>query len=597
MSTIHPALVLFAAAFVVAVTRGKLRQTVLMAGTLLTLFALTQLGPESRWTFVLPNYTLQLLHVDALSQVFGLIFSLIVGIGSLYALHVRQGSEHVATLVYAGAALGVVFAGDWITLFVFWELMAIASLFVVWYGDTARAHAAGFRYLLVHIFGGSLLLCGILLHLADGGELAIHALTTGSDSHGVAFWLILLGVAINAAIPPLHAWLTDAYPAASTTGSVFLSAFTTKTAVYVLIRLFPGAEILVWAGVIMALYGVVYAVLANDTRSLLAYHIVSQVGYMVAGVGMGTALALNGAVAHAFCHILYKSLLFMGAGAVIHATGKRKLTELGGIASSMPLVVMLYMVGAMSISGFPLFNGFISKSMIISAAAEGHLPVAELLLTLASIGTFLHTGLKLPYFTFFGPNRGLKPGPIPKNMLVAMGVGAFFCTALGVFPGWLYARLPFHAEYHPYTVDHVVSALQLLLGTGIGFWWLLKKLGGEPTVSMDTDWFYRKPLVPAFNAVVAVARQFGMVIEGLRISLIRYAMPYFQNPFLALLRLGLGPRLLAKSQLSHSRSPEQEADLVYNENTYRLPIGVTVLWIVICFTLAVLYSLGRQSTV
>jgi multicomponent Na+:H+ antiporter subunit D len=354
MSNLHPAFVLFGVAFVVGFTRGRVRQTVLVSGTLLAFLTLLQLSTETGWAWALPHYELQLLHVDSLSHIFGLIFSLITCIGTLYALHVKRGGEHIATLVYAGAALGVVFAGDVITLFVFWELMAVASLFVIWYGGNVRSWAAGFRYLLVHIFGGSLLLFGILLYLASGGDTTIRALTTASGVPDVAFWLILLGIAINAAIPPLHAWLTDAYPEASVTGSVFLSAFTTKTAVYVLVRLFPGAEILLWAGVVMALYGVVYAVLENDTRRLLAYHIVSQVGYMVAGVGIGTAMALNGTVAHAFCHILYKALLFMGAGAVIQATGKRKLTELGGIGRYMPLVVTLYMIGAFSISGVPL---------------------------------------------------------------------------------------------------------------------------------------------------------------------------------------------------------------------------------------------------
>jgi multicomponent Na+:H+ antiporter subunit D len=582
MSSMHPAFILFATAFAVALTRGLVRQMALIAGTLLTVLTAFQLDLTAHWTFALPPYTLQLLRVDALSHVFGIIFSLIVCIGSLYAVHVRRGSEHAATLLYAAGALGVTYAGDWLTLFVFWELMAVASLFVVWSGGTERAHAAGFRYLLVHITGGSLLFCGILLHLADGGSFAIHALTT-SDTRGAAFWLILLGVAINAAIPPLHAWLTDAYPAASTTGSVFLSAFTTKTAVYVLVRLFPGAEVLVWAGVIMTLYGVVYAILASDMRTLLSYHIVSQVGYMVTGVGVGTALALNGAVAHAFCHILYKALLFMGAGAVIHATGKRKLTELGGIAKYMPAVVLLYMVGAVSISGFPLFNGFISKSMIISAAAESHLPIAELLLALASIGTFLSIGLKLPYLAFFGPDSGIRPSRIPPNMLLAMGIGACGCIALGVFPGWLYARLPFGATYHPYTVDHVISSLQLLLGTGIGFWWLLKKLGGEPTISVDTDWFYRKPLIPALNALIACARQIGGALESARIRVIRAILPYAHNPFLVLIKLGIKPTP------SH-----QHANVTYDENTFRLPIGITVLWIVLCFALAVLYTLSQQ---
>jgi multicomponent Na+:H+ antiporter subunit D len=580
MSHLHPGFLLFATAILVALTRGVWRQLVLLGGTAFALYSAWHLGFDTTLTFAVPGYTLELLRVDALSHVFGLIFSLIAGIGCLYALHVRHGGEHAAALIYAGAALGVVFAGDLITLFVFWELMAVSSLFVIWYGNSARAQAAGLRYLLVHTFGGSLLLCGMLIHVAAGGDLTVQALT--SDTHSAAFWLILIGVAINAAIPPLHAWLTDAYPEASVSGSVFLSAFTTKTAVYVLIRLFPGTPILLWFGVIMTLYGVVYAVLANDIRNLLAYHIVSQVGYMVAGVGMGSALALNGSVAHAFCHILYKALLFMGAGSVIYATGKRKSTELGGLARAMPLVLALYMVGAVSISGFPLFNGFISKSIIISAAAKEHLPIAELLLTLASIGTFLSIGLKLPYFTFFGSDRGLQPHRVRSNMLLAMGMAATCCAALGIFPDWLYVRLPFDATYHPYTVDHVVSSLQLLLGTSLGFWWMLAKLKGETAINIDTDWMYRKPLGPAFNLVISMSRQAGATLEAMRLSLNRFLTPYLRNPFRLLMQFGLPP----PSPNSTSQTP-----MAYNENTYRLPIGATVLWIVVCFSLAVLYLL------
>jgi multicomponent Na+:H+ antiporter subunit D len=332
----------------------------------------------------------------------------------------------------------------------------------------------------------------------------------------------------------------------------------------------------------MTLYGVIYAVLANDIRNLLAYHIVSQVGYMVAGVGMGSALALNGTVAHAFCHILYKALLFMGAGSVIYATGKRKSTELGGLARAMPLVLVLYMVGAASISGFPLFNGFISKSMIISAAAQEHLPVAELLLTLASIGTFLSIGLKLPYFTFFGSDRGLQPHRVRFNMLLAMGIAALCCAALGIVPDWLYARLPFDATYHPYTVDHVVSALQLLLGAGLGFWWMLAQLKGETAINIDTDWIYRKPLGPAFDLVVSMSRQAGAALEGMRLSLNRFLTPYLRNPFWLFMQLGL-------TLPSPNHTPA--SPIAYNENTYRLPIGAAVLWIVICFSLAVLYLL------
>lgn len=577
MSALHPAFVLFVTACVAMAARGVLRQIVLLAGTLATLWTVWQLDAAASLSWTLPNYTLHVLQVDALSHVFGLIFSLIACIGVLYALHVRRGGEHAATLVYAGGGLGVVFAGDWITLFVFWELMAVASLFVVWFGGTAQSQAAGYRYLLVHIFGGSLLFCGILLHLLHGGEITLAALTQ-SDTPDAAFWLILLGVAINAAVPPLHAWLTDAYPEASVTGSVFLSAFTTKTAVYVLIRLFPGAEVLLWAGVVMTLYGVVYAILENDIRRLLAYHIVSQVGYMVAAVGMGTALALNGSGAHAFCHILYKALLFMGAGAVIQATGKRKLSDLGGLSGTMPLVFILYMIAAFSISGVPLFNGFTSKSMIVSAAAYAHLPLPELLLTLAGVGTFLSVGLKLPYFTFMGGDRGLTAQRLPVNMLLAMGAGAVFCVWLGLFPQALYERLPFHAEYHPFTVDHVVSSLQLLIGTGLAFWWLLDRFHRETTVTLDTDWFYRRPLQAVFEHLIALARQVGAALESSRISVVQAMMPYARNPYLVSDRLSGTPLHLPSRD---DESLPEDASLVYDENRYRLPIGATVMWIVV----------------
>lgn len=575
---LHPGFLLFIVACAAALTSGRLRQIVMLAGTALTCYSVWQLSPEASWTFAVPEHTLNLLHVDRLSHVFGLIFSLTAGIGCLYALHAQHGGEHAAALVYAGAALGVVFAGDLITLFVFWELMAVASLFVIWYGGTARAQAAGQHYLLVHIFGGSVLLCGILLLRAEGADLTVRALTETDRQHSLAFWLILIGVAINAAIPPLHAWLTDAYPEASTSGSVFLSAFTTKTAVYVLIRLFPGAPILLWAGVIMTLYGVVYAVLSDDFRTLLAYHIVSQVGYMVAGVGMGSDLALNGAVAHAFCHILYKALLFMGAGALIHATGRRKLDDLGGLARAMPATLCLYMIGAVSISGFPLFNGFISKSMIISAAAKGHVPVAEFFLIMASIGTFLSIGLKLPYFAFFGPNRGIQPKLVRLNMLLAMTAGAICCTALGIYPEWLYHRLPYNATYHPYTVDHVVDALQLLLGTTLAFWWLIPRLHGEPAINLDTDWIYRRPLRQVFNHIILFARQSGSKLEQARLHMLDVINPYLQNPFLPSLRLGFHTQRLS------SNTP-------YNADTHRLPLGATILWVLIFFALTVFYLL------
>jgi multicomponent Na+:H+ antiporter subunit D len=407
----------------------------------------------------------------------------------------------------------------------------------------------------------------------------------------VAFWLILLGVGLNAAIPPLHAWLPDAYPEASVTGSVFLSAFTTKAAVYVLLRLFPGADVLVWAGTVMTLYGVVYAILENDPRRLLSYHIVSQVGYMVAGVGLGTALALNGASAHAFCHILYKALLFMGVGAAIAATGQRTLYDCGGLGRQLPLVFGLYMVAALSISGVPLFNGFISKSMIISAAAEAHRPLLELLMTLASVGTFLSVGLKLPYLMFLGSGHSVQPQRVPFNMLLAMLLSAGLCVWLGIFPDWLYVRLPFAATYHPYTVDHVLSSLQVLVGTGLGFWWCLDRLSAETTISLDTDWFYRKPFAQLCAVFIDGARQIGTRLEAWGLALRRTIRPYWHNPVLVLIRFAGYPQNLWGGEQQHPSTTVTDAP--YDEDHYRLPIGTTILWIMIFFTLLALYAWAR----
>jgi multicomponent Na+:H+ antiporter subunit D len=338
--------------------------------------------------------------------------------------------------------------------------------------------------------GGLCLFGGMVLYWSRTGSLAFGDMSAQAGT--AAFVLILIAFLLNAAVPPLGAWLPDAYPEATATGAVFLTAFTTKSAVYALIRGFAGTDILIWWGAAMAVYGVVYAVLENDARRLLAYHIISQVGYMVCGVGIGTPLALNGAAAHAFAHILYKALLFMGAGSVLQVTGLRKLSEMGGLYRTMPRTLTLYMVGAFAISAVPLFSGFVSKAMVVAAAAESHMPAVFLVLTLASAGTFLHTGLKLPYYMFFGVDRGLRGKEPPANMLAAMGVAAAACIVIGIVPALLYSALPHAVEYAPYTVRHVTATLGLLGFTALGFFLLLTPLDPEPTISLDTDWFYRR---------------------------------------------------------------------------------------------------------
>jgi multicomponent Na+:H+ antiporter subunit D len=429
------------------------------------------------------DFELTPLAGDKLSRLFAAIFAIMAAGGALYSLNQKHPLELTAALVYAGAAIGVALAGDLITVFVFWELMAIGSTLVIWSADTAASYRASLRYLMVHLLGGVLLMAGIAGHVAETGSTAFTALGTGSFSH----WLILAGFLVNAGAPPLSAWLPDAYPEASWSGTVFLSAFTTKAAVYVLLRGFPGTELL-----FMVFYGIVYALLENDMRRILAYSIVNQVGFMVTGIGLGTEMALNGAAAHAFTHIIYKALLLMSAGSVLLMTGRRKCTDLGGLFQSMPLTAWCGIIGALSISSFPLTSGFISKSMISQAASDQHLMFIWLLLAAASAGVFLHAGIKFPWFVFFQKDSGLRPPDPPANMRLAMVLFSALCIGLGVYPEPLYALLPYPVNYVPYTGAHVVSQLQLLLFSGLAFFVLLDFLRRTLTITLDTDWLYRR---------------------------------------------------------------------------------------------------------
>ena len=513
---VHPGLVLIAGAWLVPLLHGAAKRAAMILVPAVALVDCLLLQPGTYGVMRFVGQELTFGRVDRLSLVFAYVFALMALVGMVYALHVKDDAQLVSALTYAGSALGITFAGDFLSLFLFWELAAVSAVLLVWLRRERPAVAAGFRYLLVHVFGGLCLLGGIVLYWSQSGSLAFGDMSAHAGT--AAFALILAAFLLNAAGPPLGAWLPDAYPEATVTGAVFLTAFTTKSAVYALIRGFAGTDLLVWWGAAMAVYGVVYAVLENDARRLLAYHIISQVGYMVCGVGLGTELALNGTTAHAFSHILYKALLFMGAGAVLEVTGRRNLSDMGGLYKTMPMTLGLYMIGAFAISAVPLFSGFVSKSMVVSAAGESHRAAIFLTLTLASAGTFLHTGLKLPYYMFYGRDKGLRAHEPPSNMLVAMGLAAAACVIIGVIPGLLYAQLPYDVEYAPYTVRHVITTLGLLSFTALGFFALLPHLDPEPKISLDTDWFYRRGLstamVYAFAALMRVENVLAHAYEG-----------------------------------------------------------------------------------
>lgn len=527
----HPGLIMMVGALLLPFLPGKTsKNPFLLLVPALAFIAVYISEPGTYGVFRFMDWDLTFGRVDALSNVFGYIMTLMCFIGTLYGWHVDDPKEHMAAWLYVAGSLGVIYCGDFLVLFLFWELMAFSSVFLVWFRKRKGSLACGYRYLLVHTAGGLFLLAGIILrYKATGGDISFTLLDV---AHPTAYtYLIMIGFILNAAVPPFHAWLPDAYGEATVSGAVFMCAFTTKTAIYALARGLAGMEILVPLGVVMALYGVVYAVLENDSRRLLAYHIISQVGYMVAGVGIGTQLAINGACAHAFAHILYKGLLFMGTGSVLYMTGKSKFSELGGLYKKMPLTFVFTLIGGLSISAFPLFSGFVSKSMIIAAGFEEHIYWAAFLLTLASAGTFLHTGLKVPYFIWFGKNNCSKEtwekaADPPMNMQAAMIIASALCIGIGCYVPYLYGMLPFQEAAHEYAgvvygSYHLSETLQILLFTALGFFLFVKKLAPEPTISIDLDWFYRmggrgffwlarKPIQGIDNVVSEVYRTVGL---------------------------------------------------------------------------------------
>ena len=480
----------------------RVRQGLMIAAPLLALVMISQ---AERMTDIMTVSAMGLelipYRVDSLSFIFGLAFLIAAFLNAIYALHTDDRLQDGMALAYAGAAVAATFAGDLMTVFIFWEITAVTSVFMILTAGTGAAYRAGMRYLAIQILSGVLLLSGITYVYNATDTLALHAFTS-LDEPGAM--LVLLALGIKAAFPLLHNWLQDSYPKATVVGAVVLSAFTTKLAVYALARMFPGFEILIWIGAIMTVFPVFFAVIENDLRKVLAYSLNNQVGFMVCAVGIGTPLALNGAAAHAFAHIIYKALLFMSMGAVLYRTGTTRASELGGLYKSMPLTAVFCLIGAASISAFPLFSGFVAKSLTMSAVASEGYVVAWLMLLFASAGVLEHSGIKIPYFAFFGHDSGRRVREAPFNMLLAMGLAAALCILVGL-PlaggfgyGWLYGMLPYPdvaAGYHPYTLGHILTQMQLLVLAIFAFM-LLKRFGlyppERPGVILDSDWSYRK---------------------------------------------------------------------------------------------------------
>ncbi len=541
INSIPPGFIFLLGALLVPFIKPRaLKQAYLLFLPLLAFFSILQMEPGFMLTYKFLEYELILIKVDALSLCVAYVFVIIGFLAVIYSLHIKNDWQHVAALLYIGSSLGVVFAGDLFTIFFFWEIMAVTSVCLILHSRNRESLGAGYRYVLMHVLGGCCLLAGIILHVSATGSI-----TTVPSGANWAFWLILLGFGLNAAFIPLHTWLPDSYPRATLTGSVFMCVYTTKTGVYVLARYFPGLDFLIYMGVAMCVFGVTMALLQNNARKLLSYHIVSQVGYMVVGIGIGTALAVNGSIAHLFNHIFYKALLFMCMGSVIFMVGKQKLTELGGLAKYMPVTCICCIIASLSIAGVPGFNGFISKGMIVLAAIKEVNPALEFMLIFATVGTFL-SFVKLGYYTFFAENKEMNTKESPLNMQVAMVLTAFACVLIGVYPKILYMILPYAEvafDYQAYTIIKVVGTIQLFLFAGLVFMLVKKHFAPKNALILDFDYFYRMGgrAVAGSCEVISASR---VAIQGgvrkIKVSIVNFAVNPRMSPRIRPLGIGIG---------------------------------------------------------
>ncbi len=582
---VHPATLYLLGALIVPFLRGRFRQVFALTIPVIGFLNFFLIPKGVHWTFQLMDFELILGRADAWSMIFLNIFTVLSFVGILYILKENRSLDMSAGLLYAGAAMGVVMAGDLLTLFFFWEMLTLGAVLCILARKTQDSGRAAYRYLLVHVFGGVVLLAGLVIHLSTGGSVAFDKI----ELSGLGAWLMFIGFGINCAWPLVGSWLTDTYPEASIGGVIFMATYTTKTAVYVLARTFPGEETLLWIGMAMATIPIFFAVIENDLRRVLAYSLINQVGFMIVGVGLGTAMSLNGTAAHAYCHILYKALLFMSIGSVLYRTGKCKATELGGLYRSMPWTCLFCCVGAASISAFPLFSGFVSKSMIMSAAASSDTVgtiVIWCALLFASAGVFHHAGIKIPFFAFFSHDSGIRCKEAPLNQLLAMGIVAFLCVLVGTVPNaFLYDMLPnTEASYEPYTVGHVTDQLALLLFSALAFT-LLMRSGLYPaeirSTNLDFDWLYRKggPLLykaadKSLNRINTATR--SKVVDGLVPKIGRF---FTEGPS-RILCLIVTPAWKLQG-LSESEITTRREKLYLQSRRGAFPIGITAILAVI----------------
>ena len=511
ISNFPPGLIMMIGALLIPFLPHIVRQVYMLVLILISAYALT-LGFGVHSKIELMDIEFIIFQSDTLTLPFAIIFHIAAILNVIYGAHEKNWNQHVAIMSYSGAAIAAVHAGDLFTLFVWWEATAFTSVFLILASNTQRSYKSAFRYILIQVGSGMFLLAGAVLLMSETGNASFR----NFDINSLYGQLIFIAFGIKAAFPLLNGWLQDSYPEASEIGTVALSTFTTKLAIFCFAKSFAGTEILIIIGAIMTFYPIFFAVIENDLRRVLTYSLNNQLGFMIVAIGIGTELAVNGAVAHAFAHILYKGLLFMGMGAVLYRVGTCKASELGGLFKFMPITAICTIIGAISISAFPLFSGFVAKSLIMSSLGKEGLVFVYFMLLFASAGVLHHSGIKIPFFAFFAHESGIKTKEAPLNMIVAMIIASALCILIGIFPSYFYAILPYQIEYQPYDFSHVVGQLQLLTFAAFAFicLWHFKIYPPElNSTVLNSDWIYRKMLPGVLLPILNLINETNKKIE------------------------------------------------------------------------------------
>jgi multicomponent Na+:H+ antiporter subunit D len=526
---LHPGLIMMVCGLLTAVLPEKARKAMTITGPVLAFLAFLTLDGQSTLKYSFMNRQVELINFDGLATAFMLVFCVIAVLNAVYSLTLQDKFEAGMSMLYAGSAMSVVLAGDLISFIFFWEISAFASTYLIYARHCRKSSRAAFRYILIHSFGGNMLLVGIIMQLLSHGSDIVNI----SGTHDMAFWFILIGIGINAAIPPLNGWLADAYPEATVTGTLYMGSYTTKAAIYALIRFFAGTEMLIWIGAFMAIYAACMAIMENDIRRLLSYHIISQLGMMVTSLAVGSQMGIDGASAHAATNIIFKGVILMGAGAVIVSTGRSKITELGGLAKKMPVVAVCFLISSLAIAGLPFLSGFASKALIMEGLHRGGYDLAAVLLSVAGVGTLLSITLKINYFVFFGKtDLDVEAEPVPVSMQIAMICGTAISVITGVRPQILYSFTAYGSNVDPFTLPHIMEYVAIFIGGSIPFFIYLKRMKPHDDLTLDFDWFFRKP----FNAFIMwlskVIYAFMDVCDRSSLSFVQYIGSRFANPYL-----------------------------------------------------------------